>query len=220
MTEDQKLERIVHFAMNAYELKDAELAFVMLDVTRAAAKQVNYDTLPEDIHSEVEYYFSSLLPEVAKRLCEHDGVRVALPKVRELASLSDEGLRIYFADFISSDLYRKVSSHLASLSRDQHLVRAIDIATATIANGNIFAIALDRLCKGELTDKIARIVSVTSAIRNTPSQDGRWVPEISMSLVGSMPVAADRTEIMKDIIVDILAGYQPRQDDEDLVASA
>lgn len=220
MTEDQKLERVVHFAMNAYELKDAELAFVMLDVTRAAAAQVDFDTLPEDIQSEVSYYFSHLLPEISKRLCERDGVHAALPKVPELASLSDEKLRHHISDFISSDSYRKISSHLASESRSHNVVRALDIATATVANGNIFTIALDRLCKGELTDKIARIVSVTSAIRNTPVEGGRWAPEVSIATVETMPEPADRTEIMNGIIMDSLARTMPTRDDADLFASA
>lgn len=220
MTEDQKLERVVHFAMNAYELKDAELAFVMLDVTRAAADQVDYGTFPEDIQDVVSYYFSDLLPEVSKRLCERNGIHIALPKVPELATLSNEKLRHHIADFISSDTYRKISSHLASESREHKVVRALDIATATVANGNIFTIALDRLCEGKLTDSIARIVTVTSGIRKAPSNDGRWVPEISKGTVETMPEPADRIEMLSRIVMEAFAGPMHRQSDVDLIASA
>lgn len=218
MTEDQKLERVIHFAMQAYDFDNGELALTMFNISRSAQTQITRLSLPDALAAEVFAYFTGLLPEITKRLCKAEGIHVAIPTDPTLSNLSDEELRSEFAKLISSEGYRKLTSVLAEASQTHDTIRALDVATASIANGNIYAIGLDRLCIGPLDDALSSIVSVTSMIRGVNSVDGRWFPAISMSTVDVSPPKVDRNTITAGIVMtpeDVTSGSI--EDDELMV---
>ncbi|MFX4300095.1 hypothetical protein [Pseudosulfitobacter pseudonitzschiae] len=220
MTEDQKLERVVYFAMQAHNLEDSSLAFILLDISKNAAQQLPPCVLPDDLHEQVRYYFSELLPEISRRLCKMDNIHVATPRDPCLSELSDSDLRLCLANFISSDGYREISSLLAGEGRKHDHVRAIDIATASVANGNIFTIALDRICSGPLDDVMSETVVTTSGIGGVPVEDGRWHPGVSRNIVEYLPDAVDPDTIMDGIAMAGTANRNKRPDHDSIAMMA
>ena len=184
---DEKRDTVIHVAMKAFAMPNAELALFMMGVLKTADQQLDHLELPEDVLDLARTVVANFLPEISARLCRMDNIHLAHQDNPYLSSLDNAALRMTFSEMVASDEYQALAAHMSSEDRDHLPVTALDVVVSIVANGNIFAIALDRLCEGELDDNISKIVRTTSNIRGVAHNGGRWTPEVSENIVSHTP---------------------------------
>lgn len=184
MAENQQTIDMTRMACDAYHMSDAKMATTISLMSAASLKHLRATYEDEEDRSQLDAIlplFENIMPEISARLFARDGITLRRPRLSTLEGFTGMDLREAFIEAFQSDAFRK---YLNILFEDRLLrsdLRHSDLITSPVVNGNIVAIALDRLEPplSDEPDRLARIVKITGSILGLECEDGIWRPEFT-----------------------------------------
>jgi len=184
MAENQQTIDMTRMACEAYHMSDAKIATTISLMSAASSKHLMSTYNEDEDRSQLDAIrplFENIMPEISARLFARDGITLRRPRLSTLERFTGMDLRESFIDTFQSDAFRK---YLNILFEDRLLrtdLRHSDLITSPVVNGNIVAIALDRLEPplSDEPDRLARIVKTTGSILGLECDDGIWRPEFT-----------------------------------------
>ena len=177
-------------ALKAYTMSDAELASLTAKVAMKARRQLDDYAAPEFVKDGLKQFFASLLPEISARLFDRAGLQVAQRREAYWRQMSAKSLRQAFVEIFFSDEFRALvrASTLEVAARGG--LKELDLLCAWATNGNVFAIALDRIAPpipGEC--QLEAIIRTTAMTRGHSVEAGTWTPDLLAPVKAPLTVA-------------------------------
>lgn len=168
-------------ACKGYALDDEGLAQLLSRVARHAAQFVS--DLPEAALDSSEkralmMVFEDIFPEIAHRLLAQKNLALMAGRAADMRSLPDDALRRAFEDTICSIPFKKLQA-IALRRPHQGETHDIDLATASIVNGNIAAIAMNRIHAPREDDFSSILTRIAAEVRGVPGSNGTWNPDFA-----------------------------------------
>lgn len=184
MAENQHSLDMTRHACDAFKMSDTDLGMALSVMTSASKKHVLATYESDENSSQMDALrpmLENIMPEVSARLFARDGITMRRPRASSMEHLSGAELRAVFIDTLQSEAFRRYTNILFEERLLRKDLLQSDLITSPVVNGNIVAIALDRLAPPsvEHPDRLAKIVKTTGSILGLDCEDGMWRPEFT-----------------------------------------
>lgn len=184
-------------ARDAFHMKDGDLAKLLMKLSDEVRSNTSrfHMHFSEDENEMIKRLGSDLLPEIATRLCATDDITILSSRRSTFDNLPDEELRRQTADILCNSALQIKWNAFLDLDGSNISARMLNLLFSVVSNGNIVAIALDRLTPpaNSSSDRLSRILSTVSSLRGKPGQC-IWSPEICISNITFGTTAAGGIE--------------------------